>query len=66
MVFEEKYFSCSINWLTFVAWFWKIAQNSQENTSEFFKNTYFVEYLQMVAFELVMYLVYIFLSQVIL
>ena len=55
MLFEEKYFSPSINWPEFVAWFWKIAHNSQKNTSEVFKNTSFVEYLQMVASELVGY-----------
>ena len=55
MIFEEKNFSRSIDWPNFVAWFWKIAQNSQENTSEVFKNTTFVEYLQMVASELVGY-----------
>ena len=55
MIFEEKYFSHSINLPNFVAWFWKIAQNSQENISEVFKNTSFVEYLQMVASELILY-----------
>ena len=49
MIFEEKYFSRSINWPNFLAWFWKIAQSSKENTSEFFKHTSFVEYLQMIA-----------------
>ena len=55
MIFEEKYFSHSINWPNFIAWFRKIAQNSQENISEVSKNTIFVEYLQMVASELVGY-----------
>ena len=55
MSFEEKNFSRSINWPNFVVWFWKIAQNSQENISGVFKNTIFVEYLQMVASELVEY-----------
>ena len=55
MIFEEKYFSRSINWPNFIAWFWKNAQISQKNTCEVFKNTSFVEYLQMVASELVGY-----------
>ena len=51
------------SWPNFVAWFWKIAQNSQENTCEVFENTYFVEYLE-IAFESVRYLVHIFISKV--
>ena len=54
MIFEEKYLSRSINWPNFVARFWKIAQNSLENTSVF-KNTIIVEYLQMVPSELAGY-----------
>ena len=55
MIFEEKYFSRSINQPNFVVWFWKIAQNPQENTSAVFKNTIFAEYLEMVASEIVGY-----------
>ena len=55
MIFEEKYFLRSIDWLNFVSQFWIIAQSLQENNSEIFKNTSFVEYLQMVASELVGY-----------
>ena len=54
LIFEDKYFSRSTNWPNFVAWFWKITQNLQQSTSEVFKNTSFVGYLQMV-FELVGY-----------